>query len=103
MRLIDPEDAIRGIVIESVSDNDEAIKATAKAIVVIQNTPTIVEFEGDINKVIVKGEEYHRIVRCKDCKWFGKVGCAIKIVDESDKPEENDYCSFGERKSNETD
>ena len=69
MRLIDPEDAIRGIVIDSVSDNDEAIKATAKAIVVIQNTPTIVEFEGDINKVIVKGEEYHRIVRCKDCKY----------------------------------
>ena len=26
----------------------------------IEETPTIVEFEGDINKVIVKGEEYHK-------------------------------------------
>lgn len=26
----------------------------------IETAPTIVEFEGDINKVIVKGEEYHK-------------------------------------------
>jgi hypothetical protein len=26
----------------------------------ITDAPTIVEFEGDINKVIVKGEEYHK-------------------------------------------
>ena len=26
----------------------------------INEQPTIVEFEGDINKVIVKGEEYHK-------------------------------------------
>ena len=38
------------------------------------------------------------IVRCKDCKWFGKSGCAILIVDESDKPKEDDYCSWAERK-----
>lgn len=40
------------------------------------------------------------VVRCHDCKWFGDVGCAIMIVDDSDKPTENDYCSFAERKSN---
>ena len=40
------------------------------------------------------------VVRCKDCKWFNKTGCAISIVDESDKPTENDYCSFAERRSN---
>lgn len=34
----------------------------------VADAPIIVEYEGDINKVIVKGEEYHRIVRCKDCK-----------------------------------
>lgn len=41
------------------------------------------------------------IIRCKDCKWFGDFGCAIRIVDDTDKPTENDYCSFAERKSNE--
>lgn len=38
------------------------------------------------------------LVRCKDCKWFGDFGCAIRIVDESDKPKETDFCSFGERR-----
>lgn len=41
------------------------------------------------------------VVRCKDCKWFGEYGCAIRIVDDSDKPKENDYCSFAERRSDE--
>lgn len=43
------------------------------------------------------------VVRCRDCKWFGKIGCAIKIVDESDKPHEHDFCSFAERRTDETD
>ena len=38
------------------------------------------------------------VVRCKDCKWFNHFGCAIQIVDESDKPKEDDFCSFGERR-----
>lgn len=38
------------------------------------------------------------VIRCKDCKWFGKIGCAVNIVDESDEPEEDDFCSWGERK-----
>lgn len=38
------------------------------------------------------------VIRCKNCKWFGDVGCAIKIVDECDKPTENDFCSFAELK-----
>ena len=41
------------------------------------------------------------VVRCKDCKWFGDFGCAIRIVDDSDKPTENDFCSFAERKADE--
>lgn len=36
----------------------------------ICDAPTIAEFEGDSNKVIVKGEEYHRVVRCKNCKYM---------------------------------
>ena len=25
------------------------------------------------------------VVRCKDCRWYNEIGCAIKIVDEADK------------------
>lgn len=39
------------------------------------------------------------VVRCKECIWFNKPGCSIHIVDDSDKPKENDFCSFGERKT----
>ena len=39
------------------------------------------------------------VIRCKDCKWFGKAGCAISIVDETDKPKEDDFCSFAEREA----
>ena len=38
------------------------------------------------------------VVLCKNCKWFGTFGCAISIVDDSDKPSENDFCSFAELK-----
>lgn len=41
------------------------------------------------------------VIRCKDCKWFGDFGCAIRIVDDSDKPTENDFCSFAERRTDE--
>ena len=41
------------------------------------------------------------VVRCKDCKWFNRFGCAVEIVDFTDRPTENDYCSFGERKDDE--
>ena len=43
------------------------------------------------------------VVRCRDCKWFGKIGCAINIVDESDKPHEDDFCSRAERRTDESD
>lgn len=38
------------------------------------------------------------IILCKDCKWFNDIGCAIRIVDDTDKPSEEDYCSFAERR-----
>lgn len=38
------------------------------------------------------------VVRCKDCKWRGKLGCAVRIVDESDIPNDDDFCSWGERR-----
>ena len=41
--------------------------------------------------------EWVEVTRCKDCKWFNDIGCAIRIVDDTDKPSEKDYCSFAER------
>lgn len=43
------------------------------------------------------------VTHCRDCKWWGKAGCAISIVDASDRPKENDFCSFAERKDNAND
>lgn len=43
--------------------------------------------------------EWAEIIRCRDCKWFEDIGCAIRIVDDSDKPTENDFCSFAERRT----
>ena len=41
------------------------------------------------------------LVRRGECKWWNEIGCAIRIVDESDKPKETDFCSFGERRADE--
>lgn len=38
------------------------------------------------------------VVRCKDCRWYDNIGCALIIVDEEDRPKPDDYCSYGERK-----
>ena len=38
------------------------------------------------------------VIRCKDCKWFNDLGCAIRIIDDTDKPKEDDFCSFAERR-----
>ena len=66
--------------------------------------PWLVEGVGEI-PVITKEEidqmptvDAVPVIRCKDCKWFGDIGCAISIVDDTDKPSGNDYCSFAERK-----
>lgn len=47
----------------------------------------------------VSSADVVKVVRCKDCKWFNKIGCAIEIVDEFDKPHEDDFCSFAERRT----
>ena len=54
-------------------------------------TPTIIETLEALPSV------QQEIIRCKDRKWFGEAGCAIRIVDDSDKPNEEDFCSFAER------
>ena len=47
------------------------------------------------------------VVRCRDCKWFAEnrngewYGCWLFnaiLANESEKPREDDFCSYGERK-----
>lgn len=61
---------------------------------------TTVDKEGraKIEPVILVPKDYVQVVRCKDCKWYDNIGCALIIVDEEDRPKPDDYCSYGERK-----
>ena len=86
MRLIDA-DALESALADRVrrSNNSDFIPPPTwnSAVDIVVNAPSI---------------DAVPVVRCKDCKWWCDYGCAIRIVDESDKPKENDFCSFGERK-----
>ena len=53
----------------------------------------------DGEQICAHAEKVQELIRCKDCKWFGEIGCAIGVVDDTDKPTENDYCSFAERRT----
>ena len=55
----------------------------------------------DIADVIKRIEDFHtedvvEVVRCKDCKLYGNGECSVQSV-RSMWP--NDYCSYGERRS----
>ena len=39
-----------------------------------------------------------KLIPCKECKWFGSIGCAIRNVTYLDRPTENDFCSYAERR-----
>lgn len=51
-----------------------------------------------VRLVSCRGCDRVEVVRCKDCKWWNHPGCAVYIVDDSDRPHENDFCSFGQRR-----
>ena len=64
---------------------------------IVDDAPTIVEFEGDINKVIVKGEEYHKQLATT---WLGnfcpyRCGHCGRYVDSKER-----YCPNCGRKAN---
>ena len=42
------------------------------------------------------------IIHCRDCKWHHSTGCAIQIVDQTDEPKDDDFCSFAEREESTT-
>ena len=55
----------------------------------------------DIADVIKRIEDFHtedvvEVIRCKDCKFYGNGDCSVQSV-RSMWP--NDYCSYGERRS----
>lgn len=47
------------------------------------------------NATIIDAEP---VVRCRDCMWWGKLGCAVRCESPTDTPEADDFCSFGERR-----
>ena len=80
-------------------DADSLIKA-------IKNIATEISFDEPITKVVVKGEEYAKVVRCKDCEYFKKIAersdsglCHRDIVASAWK--ENGYCSRAKMKGGE--
>ena len=56
MRLIDAGQIVYSWFVEEDGTMSDGITLQS----IINRLPTIVEFEGDINKVIVKGEEYYK-------------------------------------------
>ena len=59
MRLIDADALIMNLD-DRYSLRDISREYRDTVVYELADAPTIVEFEGDINKVIVKGEEYHK-------------------------------------------
>ena len=55
-------------------------------------------FQRMINDAPTVSAEAVQVVRCKDCKWYRHIGCAIEIKDDSDRPKPDDFCSFGEKR-----
>ena len=77
--------------IMGVLDREEEIIVRQSNLRVSEFMPTnSVEYRRQIN--------WSSLVRCKDCKWRGEPGCAVYIVDESDRPKDDDFCSWGERR-----
>lgn len=66
----------------------------------LKDQEAVVEINGDITKVVVKGVEYMPVNRCKDCIYYRQE------IDMCDEPYstahnvvyEDDYCSRAERK-----
>lgn len=84
-----------------------------EAIKILEFVPTL-RYERDIEHNVhgdlavaldmaIEALEQPEVVRCKDCKYFanGKDGVACSFFDGLVSCEENDFCSYGERKDGE--
>lgn len=72
-------------IIWELNCNDEATKDRAQEAILIFNECILELINAPTADVV-------EVVRCKDCKHFGSVGCAVDVVVNP-----NDYCSYGER------
>lgn len=50
------------------------------------------------NDHFIPAADVVEVVRCKDCKWWHKGGCAFRKDCTADLPSADDFCSHGERK-----
>lgn len=85
-------------------ENEYGERFDQMVLTAVRNVGIIVVKEELVKALAYDRDQYRKgwedrdseIVRCKDCKWRDDPGCAIRIVDESDRPEDDDYCSWGE-------
>lgn len=97
---INRQAAINMLIRESQADGAYGYLDTKSIVDALERMPSVdIDLSGFSDKLWKAAYERGKaeVVRCKDCKWFNDIGCSIRIVDDSDKPTENDYCSFGER------
>ena len=98
--MISRQAAISTLIRESQADGAYGYLDTKSIVDALERMPSVdIDLSGFSDKLWKAAYERGKaeVVRCKDCKWFNDIGCSIRIVDDSDKPTENDYCSFGER------
>ena len=71
----------------------------------VREAPTVVEFYEPITEVVVRGEKYEKVVRCKDCVYYQDNNNGYPHNEcrwrSDETPDATDFCSFGERKNNE--
>lgn len=69
----------------------------------IDSMVSAITINNDITKVVVYGEEYTPVVRCKDCKYTDCCTRTVGLTRHFDEFREYrseiiDFCSYGERK-----
>lgn len=97
MRLVDADEAYKVLTDYYHHRTEIQHKALKEA---IGKVPTI-----DAVEVVAKNETTTEVVRCKDCKWRGKHGCYRNRDSYTwyNRPKDDDFCSWGERREDETD
>ena len=96
MRLIDADALIKTLETQDYSNAPDTLEEwtpqdlTNAEIFDINNAPTVDAVE---------------VVRCKDCLWRGKHGCYRSRDSYTwyNRPKDDDFCSWGERREDETD
>lgn len=94
MRLIDA-DAFENYVLDEWKNNEISNGDWMTFREWLRDQETVVEFDGAVTKVIVRGVEYVPGIRCKDCKK--RYECFIGLFCGRDGEKEF-FCSCAERK-----